>query len=689
MKTKDKKLPDDIEAIVNAKIARTTSWENSKLSKEREKVTRYYNSEYPKRRSEGSSSFISNDVYDAVEGMKAQLLDTFANGFDIVRFDPQDAPDCAAAAIATSYTSYVMFRQNDGYDILSQVIHDGLTARVGIVGAFWEERYEYVDEEFDNLTRDEVNGLVAMDHVESLEANADPAPTASQDPNAPAPPQLFSGTLCKKVDKSQVRIELFNPEEFFIDPSAKRLSKRYTCGTRSIKTFDELEDMGIDVKKLKGYNYGDDQNLQNLPEVLARFQQLNSVADLDNTGEQDAVKRVLVYDIYLMLKLKGDQRAKLYHVIQAGGHTLDYEAVDDLPFLAFTPLPIPHSFFGNNFANRVIPTQNVRTSLTRAVIDHTAITVNPRWQVVQGGLTNPRELLDNRLGGIVNVRRPDSVSALQQANLNPFVFQTLEMVKASNEETTGISSLSQGLNKDAISSQNSQGMVKDLVNLSQTRQAVIARNFANNFLIPLYLKIYDLVIQHENKQNVVELAGQWVPINPKLWKERKAASVSLHLGYGAQSREAEERMAFGAAMMHSPETDRMFTGKYKFLVDVMKLKGIQNTADYLTDPATMPPPSPPQPTPLEQAEMQVKQTEAQAKLMTAQSAMAKVQEHSKLDTMKTAVKASQVKTDIHLKTVEENRKVAETHNKIDVAQREMVLLENATPAETKAIVAPH
>jgi hypothetical protein len=32
--------------------------------------------------------------------------------------------------------------------------------------------------------------------------------------------------------------------------------------------------------------------------------------------------------------------------------------------------------------------------------------------VVNGGLLNPRELLDNRMGGIVNVRRPDSVVAM-------------------------------------------------------------------------------------------------------------------------------------------------------------------------------------------------------------------------------------------------------------------------------------
>ena len=139
--------------------------------------------------------------------------------------------------------------------------------------------------------------------------------------------------------------------------------------------------------------------------------------------------------------------------------------MDRAPFYDFCPLPIPYMFYGNNFAARVIPTQNARTVLTRGILDHTAITTNPRWGVVKGGLLNPKEMIENRLGGLVNMTRPDAVKALEQANLNPFVFQTLEMLKSNKEESTGISALSQGLNKDAISTQNSAALVDNLVDL--------------------------------------------------------------------------------------------------------------------------------------------------------------------------------------------------------------------------------
>ena len=166
---------------------------------------------------------------------------------------------------------------------------------------------------------------------------------------------------------------------------------------------------------------------------------------------------------------------------------LEVEEVDRKPFIVFCPLPIPHSFYGSNFADKLCATQNARTVLTRSILDHAMITNNPRYMVTKGGLTNPRELIDNRVGGLVNVTRPDAIAPLPQASLNPFVFQTLEALDQ-DAELTGVSRLSQGLNKDAISKQNSAAMVEQLTTMSQQRQKIIARNFANHFVKPLFLR---------------------------------------------------------------------------------------------------------------------------------------------------------------------------------------------------------
>ena len=660
-----------IGVIIDNKIKASVAWYNSKLSMEREKVIGYYNGDLPKKQKEGSSGYVSNDVYDSVEAMKGQLLETFASGFQIVKFDPQNPQDVESSRIATLYTDYVVHRQNNGYQIFNDAIHDGLTARAGVAKIWWDERYEYRDEEFDGLPVDQVEALASRKEVKELEAEQDEETG------------LFKGKLTHKIDVSQVRIEIVNPEEFSIEPEAKELSGEYFTCHSTVKTRAELIREGYDKDKIKRINDEDRYGQDMAPEKLARFRQFetNIFAKPDNGQEER--EYVLVHECYMKLVRKGSEGERLYKVVRAGSETLDIEEVEELPFIAFVPLPIPHSFYGNNFAAKVIQTQNVRSTLTRQIIDHANITNNPRYTVVRGGLTNPRELLDNRLGGIVNVTRPDAVNPLHQGSLNPFTFQLLQLAEANNEKTTGISTLSQGLNKDAISNQNSQGMINDLVNLSQTRQKVIARNFAFNFLVPLYLRVYKLVLENEKKQKIVELAGNWVQIDPQTWKERKTCTVSFHLGYGEQAREAQKRMQLAAMVMQSPAA-QMFQpkGMFNYVSDIFKLEGIHNVTDYITPPDQLPPP---QPDPFKVQEMKNESTKAQAALITAQAHQAKVQLQAQFEQKKMAYQAGQDHIKNNLAVTEEKRKVHETANRIDIAQREMHLTET-TPSKDLSLI---
>jgi hypothetical protein len=239
--------------------------------------------------------------------------------------------------------------------------------------------------------------------------------------------------------------------------------------------------------------------------------------------------------------------------------------------------------------------QNARTVLTRAVLDHSAITVNPRWQVVKGGLMNPREMLDNRLGGLVNVARPDSVTPLMYQPLNPFVFEVLSMLKDDKEQSTGISSLSQGLNKDAISSQNSQGLVDNLVSLSGQRSKISARHFAYEFLVPLMMEVIRLTIINQKKSRIIQVAGKPLQVDARAWTERTTCSVSMHLGYGEKDMAARKMQGAYASLSADPILGQLFgpAQRHKMAIDTAKIAGVDLT-QYLMPPETYqaPPPDP-------------------------------------------------------------------------------------------------
>lgn len=664
------KVMDDAEIVtrVLAKSKECVGWYDSRLSRERQRVLAYYNGELPRRQHDGASSYVSTDVYDSVEMLKAQLLEVFAGGDQIARFDPDQAMNAQECIVATEYARYIIFRENNGYQLFSDVIHDGLLARVGVAKVFWEEKYDYREETFEGLPPAQAMGLAAQPDVDEFDGNLDEATGT------------YKGSLVRKIDCSKVSTLCVPPEEFLISPRSVSLETAAYVGHRTLKTKSELIEMYPDKKKLiESLHYDDSKGLDLSPEVLERNKPIETAMALDNPIQEEQ-EQVMLYESYVRLQVDPAKGTRLYKVCHVNDVLLAKEEVDKTPFIVYVPLPIPHLFYGNNFAARVIPFQNAQTVLTRGVLDHTAITTNPRWQVVKGGLINPREMLENRLGGIVNVARPDSVSALEYPNLNPFIFQVLGKLQQDKEQSTGISSLSQGLNKDAISKQNSQALVDQLVTLSSQRQKIAARNFAYNFFVPLMLEVIRLAILNDKKSKIIEVAGAPLQVSPQAWYERTTCSVSMHLGYGEKDQTINQMTAAYAGMAQDPVLAPGFgyPQRYAMYTDIAKMRGWTGASRYLLPPDQV---QPPQPDPMKVQELQIKDKSATADLMDAQNKAKELNVHAAVEGTKLHQQQQKIEADTFDKARDNARKDADTANRIHTSQRELDLAEKTANRE--------
>lgn len=605
--TKEYQKLDDSEIIklVEDNIKTSVGYYDSQLSRERKKVQDYYQAKLPKPAHDGNSKYVSQDVYNAVQSMQAALLETFAAGNRIVKFAPQGPEDVELAAVCSTYTDFVLFRQNDGFNVFSTVIHDGLMARVGCAKVFWSESEEIDEEEFESISQDQLDMLLAQDNVELIESTTDDM-------------GMVSGTIGVARDTSQVVIETIPPEELIVEAQCKSLEESTFSAHRTRKTLSELREMYPDSDKLDDIGDHEDVEMETDPEILARHDGVSENRGFSSHGYQDQVRHILCYEAYIMLDVEGSGIAKLHKVTKAGNVLLDIEEVKRRPFVTFCPLPIPHAFYGSNFAEKLCATQNARTVLTRSILDHAMITNNPRYMVVKGGLSNPRELIDNRVGGLVNVSRPDAISAMPQAPLNPFVFQTLQQLDQDLEDNTGVSRLSQGLNKDAISKQNSAAMVEQLATMSQQRQKIVARHFAQ-FVKSLFHEIYRLVVENEDQQKVVELSGSYVQVDPRSWSDKRDVMVELKLGYGEQDAEAQKMLALHTLFSQDPNIQPMYgmENRFAMLKKILEQQGILNVEEFLTPPQML---QPPQPDPA--AEMQAQMAMKQMELQERQTAVA-------------------------------------------------------------------
>ena len=202
--------------------------------------------------------------------------------------------------------------------------------------------------------------ILAEDNVELIDSETDDI-------------GLVSGTIGITSDASQVVIEPVAPEEFLIEQQAKSMMDAKFCAHQTRKTLSELRDMGFTDEQLDKIGDHEHVDLDTSPEVLARHEDLNITKGLDAQGYQDQVRDVMVIEAYMMVDIEGTGTATLHRILKAGNALLEVEETDRKPFIAFCPLPIPHSFYGSNFADRLCATQNARTVLTRSILDHAVI----------------------------------------------------------------------------------------------------------------------------------------------------------------------------------------------------------------------------------------------------------------------------------------------------------------------------
>src|SRR5437762_2711375 len=298
MRMDDKALAAWIEGRVRQASG---SW-TSTLAAERTLVQKYYDGLEPKPLHAGNSKFVSQDVYEGVEAMKAQLLEVFASNAK---------PDA-----------------------------------------------ELVDLDLDSATQ-----------------------------------TVKSATMVSKRDTSQVRLEVVPPEEFGISQAATSAESAEVVFRTGLRTADELTRMGVPKKLLRQMQGDDGMWLAKDDEKVNRHFETSDFgpASRDDLDDDDKSRQLKVSDTYARVDLDG--RPKLWRILVGGGQVLLKKPVRRLPFVFFTPLPRPHAFWGSSYAKKIIPIQNAKTLLQRSIIDHALITNNPKIQVVQGGLPNPRELM--------------------------------------------------------------------------------------------------------------------------------------------------------------------------------------------------------------------------------------------------------------------------------------------------------
>jgi len=622
---------EELVTRIRGEITDSLGYMGDTISKQRESAMQYYYGLPFGNEVDGRSQFVDSTVQDTIEWIKPSLMRVFASGDEMVKFNPHGPEDVAMAEQATDYVNYVFTKDNPGWEILYSWFTDALLSKNGIVKVWWDEYEDSQREEYRGLDEISFTALVSVDDVEVIEH------TEYEEYGSP----VHDVVIKRSAYNGKIKIENIPPSEFLISREAKDIQEaRFVCH-RVLKTLSELREMypdqDIEIEDLGG---ADDDMADFSGERLERYQFDKSARYWEGWGGdatygEEGLRTYWLHESFLKTDYNNDGITELRKICTVGSTVLANEEIDSIPFVSITPIKIPHKFFGLSIADLVMDLQLMKSTLMRNLMDNMYNQNFGRYAVLEGQ-ANLDDLLTQRPGGVVRVKSPNAVMPLNTPALEPYSFQMLEYLDGVRESRAGVSRMSQGMNENALTSHTTATAVNAVMTAAQSRVELIARNFAETGVKDLMITIYELLLKNQDKERVVKLRNEWIPVRPDVWNDKYDCTVSVALGHGSKDQQmmhlsqmiqfAGEAMKGGLSIVNEQNI-------YNLGAALVKAMGFQNVNDFLTDPS-MVPPQQKQPTPKEQADLleaQVKQQELEIKAAEVQIKAQKIQqEYQKL-----------------------------------------------------------
>lgn len=711
---------DQLRSITDQEMRQAVGWYSGKLAAQRQKAMAYYLSQptldLTPPEVEGRSSVVSPDVRNTIESMLPQLMVKFAGSERVVEFEPQKPGDEPKAEQATDYVNHVLHAHNPGERIIYNWMKDALLSKNGIVKVWWDDRKEEKREEYRNLNDVELAQLMDDDEVEVIEQKSYPdeddakqraqalqqlqqqleqaRQAAAQNPQAQqavmqvhqqmaqiqsAPPVLAYDVACKRTQISGcVKVENVPPEEFLISRKAKSIQDASFVAHRVARTQSDLISMGYkNVDQISG----DDQATALNMERIERLGYDDELAYLqaDTLSTPDDSQRVIwVTECYVRVDYDGDGISELRKVVRAGNQILENEIVDLAPFVAITPVPMPHKFFGLSVADLALEAQKIKTNILRGMLDNMYLSINGRYFAVDGQV-NLDDLLASRPGGVVRVKQPGAAGRLDQGmGDSQLGMSMMETMQGFLEDSTGWTRYNQGADGDSLN--NTATGVNIITNRADMRLDLIARNFAEGFR-DLFRLILKLVSQYCDKQAFVRLRGTWVNVDPREWRNQFDCTVNVGLGTGNRDQQVAHLMALLQQQQMGLQIGTATPENvYQSQAELTKALGFKSADKFFSDPAKAPPrPQPPTPEQIKaQAAMQLEQMKQQA---DAQKFQAQTQMEMQRIQMEAQATQAQKQAELQVQQANDERDAAREQARI---QMEAQL--KAVEAETKAAI---
>lgn len=608
---------DDIRAICGREISAAESHVEP-MASDRMRALDYYLGKqiYPTKK--GQSAVVSREVLDTIEWTMPALLKVFTASDEVVRFDPVGPEDEAIADQATDFCNLIWQRDNPGFLNLHTWVKDALINGLGVLKIWWEDDPVITSHTLTGLSQDQI-ALVMQDPELEITA-ADEYPVPGGQGNA------YDLQVKRSKPNGRVRIECVPPEEYLFLPSVKTDADPGQ-GHRRRVTQSDLIASGFDPAIVDDLPTADEDDAYG--ERSHRFPESGGIMDSITRDSRDRASRIVqITEWYTRLDVNSDGVAEFVKITLGGTNEsklLDIEEVDAPPFAILSPVLMPHKLAGLSVADLVMDLQEIKSSITRQMLNSLYLANNPRTWAVDGQVNIP-ELLTSQPGGVVRVKAPGMVGELNTTFVAQQAFPMLEYIDRTLEGRTGVSRMLQGMDADVLHGGGAAGAMQTATGVAamqsaaQQRVELIARVFAETGIKRAFRLILSLVTKYQQSERIVRLRNQWVPIDPRSWNADMDLTTEVGLGTGNKQEQTAQLMVILNEQKQAMQAGGMGmvtpANVYATLSKLIQLSGLKNVDPYFMDPAKQQqqPQQPPPPDPnlmMVQVQAQVEQGKLQ------------------------------------------------------------------------------
>lgn len=476
--------------------------------------------------------FTSSDIKDVVEWLMPSFTEVFFGADKIIGIFGRTRDD--DPEVLEKVIKYQMQTQNKGYVVLDQWIRDALESGLGVIRLDWEYREEKVLEEV--VMTSEEYLYMPQEMADKVIKKVEPLPDGT----------YLVTKKNTKVTKNQPVIRNVMAGEYIYLPDENENDEMVFECHRHRVIFDDLLKMGkLGIyENLEDFDFltsfSDDTSMDTIADAIRNYD--GEPRSRDNTSgfdasfrdTQDGRKLVLVYDCFGKYDVNGDGMLESVHVIIANNRIIfkEINEVERSPFFHISFYQQSYQKWKASVADFLQDIQDLKSALMKQIIINTAIN-NDRTFAIDGTQIDARKDLEAgkktiRFNLDMNRNIADLMQPVPQYQLPKEAFTLLELAGTWSEQKTGITKYNQGL--DAGSLNKTATGISRIMEASQQRMRKMARDGAENGIVPLYEHLIRLDKMYLDQNFVFRLTNDYYEFSPDDIKGDYDVQVTSNIG---------------------------------------------------------------------------------------------------------------------------------------------------------------